>query len=239
MTQAVQHQQLHEVIAERVRTAIISGRFKSGQWLRLRRIAEDLGVSQMPVREALKQLATEGVVEHVPYRGVRVVGFSAQDVADLYAQRSFLESRAARAAAESITPAELAELAELLSQMEESSAFTDLVAYCHLNRRLHQVIYQASRRDYLVHALGQVWSAFPTVMMSYYAQTSNPSEVSRHTQDMDEHNAIIKALGEGDGESAETLMRQHIERNCQELLGVLEEAATAVTAESAVTVKRR
>jgi len=229
MTQAVQHPQLHEVIAERVRTAIISGRFKSGQWLRLQRIADDLGVSQMPVREALKQLATEGVVEHVPYRGVRVVGFSAQDVADLYAQRSFLESRAARAAAENITPAELTELDELLSQMEESPAFTDLVAYCHLNRRLHQIIYQASRRDYLVHALGQLWSAFPTVMMSYLAQTGNPSEVARHAQDMAEHSAIVKALEAHDGDSAEALMQQHVERNCQELLAALEGARTAVT----------
>jgi DNA-binding GntR family transcriptional regulator len=66
MNQIVQHRQLHEVIAERVRTAILDGRFRPGQWLRLQRIADDLGVSQIPVREALKRLVAEGVVEHVP-----------------------------------------------------------------------------------------------------------------------------------------------------------------------------
>src|SRR5512142_89871 len=101
------HSQLQYLVAERLRVAILEGQFKPGEWLRQERLAQELGVSQMPIREALKALAAEGLVEHVPYRGVRVVEFVEEDIEDLYAHRCFLESRAARSAAKNITRAEL------------------------------------------------------------------------------------------------------------------------------------
>jgi DNA-binding GntR family transcriptional regulator len=85
-----------------------------------------------------------------------------------------------------------------------------------------------------VHALDQLWTAFPTVMMSYFAQIGNPSQVTRHAQDMEEHGAIIEALERGEGDRAEALMRQHIELNGQELLAVLEGARAPVPAGSPV-----
>ncbi|HAE59780.1 MAG TPA: GntR family transcriptional regulator, partial [Anaerolineae bacterium] len=91
------HRQLRNVVADRLRSAILEGFYKPGEWLRQEKLAQELGVSQMPVREALKELATEGLIEHVPYRGVRVIAFSPDDVGDLYAHRAFLEGRAARA----------------------------------------------------------------------------------------------------------------------------------------------
>jgi DNA-binding GntR family transcriptional regulator len=69
------HKQLHDLAAEQLRSAILNGVYKPGEWLRQERLAQDLGVSQMPVREALKLLTAEGLIEHVPYRGVRVVSF--------------------------------------------------------------------------------------------------------------------------------------------------------------------
>lgn len=217
----VQHQQLYHIVSERLRTAILDGELKPGEWLRQKQIAEELGVSQMPVREALKTLAAEGVVDYVPYRGARVVEFSSEDVADLYAQRSFLEGRAAKAAAQKITPKELAALHELQVQMQSGLTQDRLADHSRLNRRFHQLIYKASRRDYLVRALDQIWSAFPTMMMSYFAQRGEPSLMEREAQDLKEHRAIIAALESGDGDLAEQLMRQHIEVNCQELLAVL------------------
>lgn len=92
MDSFVDHRQLHEMVAERLRSAILDGDLKPGTWLRQERIAKELGVSSMPVREALNQLAAEGVVQHIPYRGARVTQFSPDDVADLYAKRSHLES---------------------------------------------------------------------------------------------------------------------------------------------------
>ena len=77
------HRQLRKLVADQLRAAILDGRFKPGEWLRQERVAQELGVSQMPVREALKELAAEGLIEHVPYRGVRVVTLSVEDIEDL------------------------------------------------------------------------------------------------------------------------------------------------------------
>lgn len=176
----------------------------------------------MPVREALTQLAAEGVVEHVPYRGARVAAFSTDDVADLYANRALLESMAAAAAARNITPEELAELRDLHSQMRGELTSGRLSEYSHLNRHFHRVLYLASRRDYLVRSLDRIWSAFPTMMMSYYAQTTSETLAEREAQDLEEHAAIIAALEASDDERAEQLMRQHIETNREELLAVLD-----------------
>ncbi|MFO3797221.1 MAG: GntR family transcriptional regulator, partial [Anaerolineales bacterium] len=79
------HRQLRNLVADQLRMAILEGRYKPGEWLRQERIAQELNVSQMPVREALKELSAEGLVEHVPYRGTRVLAFSVEDVEDLYA----------------------------------------------------------------------------------------------------------------------------------------------------------
>jgi DNA-binding GntR family transcriptional regulator len=83
MAESSVHKQLHDVVAERIRTAILEGELRPGEWLRQERLAQEYGVSQMPVREALKKLAVDGLVEHVPYRGVRVIEFSPEDVSDL------------------------------------------------------------------------------------------------------------------------------------------------------------
>jgi DNA-binding GntR family transcriptional regulator len=215
------HKQLQHIVADHLRTAILDGELKPGDWLRQKQIAEELGVSPMPVREALTKLAAEGVVEHVPYRGARVTIFSTDDVSDLYANRALLESMAAAAAARNITPEELGELRDLQSQMRGELTSGKLSEYSQLNLRFHRVLYVASRRDYLVRALDRIWSAFPTMMMSYYAQTTSETLAERETQDLEEHATIIAALATGDSESAERLMRQHIETNREELLAVL------------------
>jgi DNA-binding GntR family transcriptional regulator len=218
---AIPHRQLRGIVAEHVRAAILDGKYVPGEWLRQQRLAEELGVSQMPVREALRQLATEGVVEHIPYRGARVIQFSADDVADLYAHRSHLESRAAREAAKNITAENLSELRELHAQMGKSLTPESFSEYSYLNRRFHRVVYTASQRDYLIRALDQIWTAFPTMMMSYFAQATTETVAERHARDLEEHAAIVDALERRSSEEAEELMRQHIDENCEELLGVL------------------
>ena len=101
------HRQLRNLVADKLREAILNGLIKPGEWLRQERLAMEYNVSQMPIREALKELSAEGLVEHVPYRGVRVIEFTADDIQDLYACRSYIEGMAARAAADNITDDEL------------------------------------------------------------------------------------------------------------------------------------
>lgn len=204
------HRQLRNVVADRLRTAILEGFYKPGQWLRQEKLAQELGVSQMPVREALKELATEGLIEHVPYRGVRVIAFSPDDVGDLYAHRAFLEGRAAHAAAENISAEELGELKRLQGEMESHFAPESLSIYRELNRRFHQVIFIASKRDYLIRSLMQMWETFPTMLIGNFAVTAAHPIPNRDNPDTAEHRAIIAALESGNGPQAEAAMREHI-----------------------------
>jgi DNA-binding GntR family transcriptional regulator len=204
------HKQLPQWVADQLRSEILEGRLKPGEWLRQERLAQEHGVSQMPVREALKQLASEGLVEHVPYRGARVVQFSADDIEDLYACRAFLEGMAARFAAQNITADELAELAALVPRMAACETPRDLTEYRELNRRFHAAIFAASRRSYLVRTLAQLWAAFPTMLWSNVPRVATDSVPGREEPDVAEHSAIVVALAAHDPEAAERAVREHI-----------------------------
>jgi DNA-binding GntR family transcriptional regulator len=204
------HKQLRNVVADQMRSAILDGRYKPGEWLRQERIAQDLGVSQMPVREALKELAAEGLIEHVPYRGARVIAFSIDDVLDLYTHRAFLESRAAFVAAEVVTPEELAEIKALQLEIEKYSAPESVIKYRELNRKFHQFIYMVSKREYLIRTLAQMWAAFPTMLIANFAATAVNPLPDRDPIDSIEHQAIVSALESHNPAAAEQAMKTHI-----------------------------
>lgn len=216
------HKQLHNIVSERLRAEILEGRLKPGQWLRQMHIAEEMGVSQMPVREALKELAAEGLVEHIPYRGVRVVEFSTQDVADLYTHRSALEGMATGAAAQNISDKELAELVNIQKQIEANMGVAQLNEYRRLNRQFHQTIYRASGRSYLIRTLDQIWTAFPTMLWSNFSQTVGRTFPERDSNDNAEHDRILAALQARDEAEAEQAMYDHIMSTGAQLVAVLE-----------------
>jgi DNA-binding GntR family transcriptional regulator len=204
------HKQLRNIVAEQMRAAILNGHYKPGEWLRQERLAQDLGVSQMPVREALKELAAEGLIEHVPYRGARVVVFSIDDILDLYSHRAFLESRAAFTAAEIITSEELAIIKDLQAEVEKHGAPESVLKYRELNRKFHQHIYLASKREYLIRTLNQMWAAFPTMLIANFAATAVQPLPERDSVDVAEHRAIISALESHNPPAAEQAMKKHI-----------------------------
>lgn len=215
------HQQLAHWIADRLRADILEGRLKPGEWLRQERIAREQGASQMPVREALKRLVAEGLVEHVPYRGVRVVQFTVEDVEDLYACRVFVEGMTARFAAAQITDDEIRELTDLHTRMIRCETPQELPEYRELNRRFHALIFNASRRSYLVRSLGQLWAAFPTMLWSNIPHAATASAPGRDEADAEEHDAIVRALTARDPDAAERAVRLHIHAAGQALLAVL------------------
>lgn len=204
------HKQLRNVVADKMRSAILEGQYKPGEWLRQERIAQELGVSQMPVREAIKELTTEGLIEHVPYRGARVITFSIEDIIDLYEHRAFLEGRAAFFTAQSINGQELFELKRLQLSMEENDAPEAVLKYRELNRSFHQTIFTISKREYLIRTLNQMWAAFPTMLIANFAATASQPLPERDNTDSDEHQAIMSALEAGEPVLAEKAMRDHI-----------------------------
>jgi DNA-binding GntR family transcriptional regulator len=222
------HKQLHNVVIDRLRDMIMQGDLRAGEWLRQERLARELGVSHTPIREALKQLEVEGLVEHVPYRGVRVVEFSLDDVIDIYSMRRSLEGLAAAAAATHLTAAELVEvrrLHEAMVSLELPSKH--LPEMRELNRQFHLQIIRGSRRTHLIRTLEQMWAWFPTMLWNQYALAADASTPERAGADNRDHEQILKALEAHDPAAAEHWMRYHIEQTQQALTSYLEPALKA------------
>ncbi len=204
------HRQLRKLVADQLRAAILEGRFRPGEWLRQEKLAQELGVSQMPVREALKELAAEGLIEHVPYRGARVVTYSVDDVQDLYEHRAYLEGRAASIAASLISEKGLEELRNIQSEIEQNNAPEKVGVYRDLNRQFHQLIYTASKRQYLIRTLNQMWAVFPTMLIANFAATATLPLPHRDQTDSQEHRDIITALEAHNPQVAGNAMQKHI-----------------------------
>ncbi|MCE7959555.1 MAG: GntR family transcriptional regulator, partial [Acidobacteria bacterium ACB2] len=209
---------MRQWVADRLRSEILDGRRKPGDWLRQESVAREEGVSQTPVREALKQLVAEGLLEHVPYRGIRVVSLSFEDAEDLYAIRAVLEPMAARHAAREITAGELAELGSLQDRMLACEIPGRLKEYRDLNRRFHETIVAASRRPLLARTLGSFWAAFPTMLWSNVPGTAATSPPERQDPDAEEHAELLASLAAHDPERAEAAARRHVEAAGRSLL---------------------
>ena len=219
----ITHQQLHERVLERLRTAILNGELRPGEFIRQQRVAEQYGVSQMPVREALRELAAEGLVENIPYRGVRVVQYAVADIEDLFALRSFMEGRTATAAADRISQLDLERLKVLVSEIHSAVASDRFADYRSLNRQFHQVVYRASQSQYLIQVLDKLWTSYPAMLPGNFPQARLDSIPNSDERDISEHQAIVAALERRDGEAAGRIMSEHIQHAGRELVNTLRE----------------
>jgi DNA-binding GntR family transcriptional regulator len=215
------HRSLTDVVFERLRDAIIDGHLKAGQWLRQEALAQELGVSQMPVREALKRLVAEGLAVRIPYKGVKVVEFSPEDIVDICTVRLVLEGLAVRLATPLITAKDLERLKENLREAESYIGQDQMARRRQLNTDFHLAICQASGRQYLVRLLEMLWRWFPSVVL--YEGTFRQKELllARADREMGEHWAILEALERRDAQQAEEETRRHIRNLSQELTEVL------------------
>jgi DNA-binding GntR family transcriptional regulator len=216
------HRPLADVVYQKLRDAIIDGRLEPGCWLRQAALAQELGVSQMPVREALKRLVAEGLAVRIPYRGVRVVEFTSQDLLDMATVRLVLESLAVRYAAEEISEEELSQLEENLNQAAVYSRPDEMDQRRRLNAEFHLGICRASGHRFLVHQVEALWRWFPSVMLYEGMRRQESLARDRLTRESREHRAILAALKAHDAERAEAEMRGHIHHLSEELAEVLD-----------------
>lgn len=214
----VRRLQLSHQVAEHLRHQILNGEIEVGTWLRQDHLAKKLGVSAIPVREAFKLLAAQGLVEHVPYRGIRVVRLSADELEDLYEVRAFAEARAASFAAQTISSEQLRELEVLCQKMDACIGPEDLPRYRRLNREFHTRIADISGRNYLARLIEQMWVAYPTMLWGNYPRVSERSLADRDATDSAEHRAILEALRARDPQAAAAAMHQHVMRAGQALV---------------------
>ena len=192
-----------EFVYKKLWEGIQDGEFHSGQRLREAELANRLSVSRTPVREALRRLASEGLIEFAPSRGMMIVELDKQQVRELYALRETLEGAAARFAAQHASPSEIAALVELLERQDRSALPSEEAA--RLNRRFHNAIHEAAHNRYLVLSLRQLYASLALLPGTTFTAPG------RITSAREEHGTILMAIQDRDAMRAEAAARRHIE----------------------------
>ena len=198
-------------VFDKIRSDILNGKYKRWEELVESSIGKELGISRTPVREAIRQLELEGLVQLVPNKGAFVTGISEKDVRDIYLIRARLEGLAARMAAKNITP-------ELLDAMEETVVLSEYHAkkehyeqVCEMDSKFHKLLYKASGSRILEHTLTDFHQYVQRVRMASIMKKR------RMEKSNDEHDAILTAIREHDEEKAELVATRHISNTVENL----------------------
>jgi DNA-binding GntR family transcriptional regulator len=204
-----------EAVYRAIKAAIVEGVLPEGARVQDRLLADALGVSRTPVREALQRLQAEGFVRSAPRVGLVVAEITPQDVEDIYVIRIALEGVAARLAAQRASADEVAMLRQINEQIVVSTQRRDVPTLTALNRQFHDAIYRATRNPRLADLLTTLHDSVQRFKRS---TLSNPQ---RADEAAEEHWQILDAIRERDADRAEQLARQHKERAKQVRLAAL------------------
>lgn len=193
-----------ETTYERLCEEIRSGKLPPGSRLRETEIAERLAVSRTPVREAIRRLEADGLVDHLPRSGAVVRKLEYPELMELYEMRTVLEGTAARLAARAASPVELEELVAINDEMRAAAGRPEVVIG--LNRQFHKLLLDAARNRFLLRAMATVENTLLILGSSSMAKPDRAREA------VDEHREVLDALLARDGAAAEAAMRRHMER---------------------------
>ena len=189
-------------LVELIREEIVRGDYKPAERLLLDDIAKKYEVSTMPVREALRDLETEGLVELFPHRGAVVTELSPDELEDIYDIRALLEEKATLAAVPNLTEETLKKMASLIDEMDEN--LDDVSKEVALNHEFHLSLYEASGRKHLCE-LNHLLRFKAQHYLRAFIQ-----ELGGMPQAQIEHKEILVACKKGDAEQAASLMYKHV-----------------------------
>ncbi|SRR5712692_1556038 len=239
MSRAEFHEMLPQRIADHIREAItrLQEGFQPGDRLLAARIAAEVGVSITPVREALKILVAEGVLESMPRRGVRVIRMSVDDIRDLSQVRASLEMAAIRLRGR-LSKSEVAAMMDHLAQCEIAIDKEDMAGYRAGDSRFHNALVGASRSPRLI-ALYDLLGKQARVLELYY-----PDQWDSMRESLEEHRALARQLGKGPVDRSQRAIWQHWEHGTERFVRMLSDigrpphvAITAISDEPIVLSK--
>lgn len=193
---------LRERIADAIRTAVIRGELKAGARVSEPRLARRFSMSRTPVREALRQLDSEGFLTVTPRKGARVARFAEQDVVEFYELKALLEGYAARLAAVRMSERDIDRLAHLNEHMERSFAAGELKKIARTHLSFHEHLIKASGNAQLVTLLNVLMKKFQRFTIQLALSGRNREAFVQHRQ-------LIAALRARDAEAAEKLTREN------------------------------
>ncbi|NLX77764.1 MAG: GntR family transcriptional regulator [Clostridiaceae bacterium] len=195
---------LRDVIFNTLRDAIVSGELKPGERLMEVTLAEKMGVSRTPVREAVRRLEMEGLVTMTPRKGTHVAEITVKDIMDVLEVRAALDKLATRLAAERAKPETLRQLENIHKQYIACLQKENISGAIKKDVEFHEVIYNAAGNAKLTNVAGNLREQIYRFRVLYLKDFSNAEEVLK------EHRAILKAMQEKDAELAGKLAEEHI-----------------------------
>lgn len=195
---------LHDGVATRLRAMVFDQRLAPGQWVDEKALAEAWQISRTPLREALKVLASEGLVELVPHRGCRVIELTDDDAEDLFPVMAMLEGRCAAEAVRHALPADVALLRQLHAELERHAAAQDIDGYYRANHEFHSKVQALADNRWLDRVTGDL-RRFMRMMRG--RQLRLPG---RFAESIAEHRALLQAFEHGDVALAERTMHDHL-----------------------------
>lgn len=198
-------------VFNKIREDILKGRYKKGDELVECTIGKELGVSRTPVREAIRQLELEGLVQLIPNKGAFVTGISPRDVMDMYRIRTKLEGLCAAMAAEHATKEQLEEMEEVIYLSDFHADKGNYEQVCQQDGRFHQLLYEASGSRILAHTLSDFHEYLQRVRMAslQFRMRARPSN--------SEHRTILEAIRAKDARKAEQAASLHIQNTIENL----------------------
>ena len=200
-------------VAELIGDKIIRQQLPAGRSIGEVALANELGVSRTPIRDAIRRIMAEGLIENAPGRGLTVAQFNMQQVRELYFLRATLEGAAAAQAAQHASPSELNSMANLLDMSKRSVGNPKETA--RLNRLFHHAIYDAARNRYLLQALSQMSDTLALLPGTTFEAPGRPAVA------LAEHRELLAAIVERSPERAEQVARTHMQMACETRIAMM------------------
>jgi DNA-binding GntR family transcriptional regulator len=206
---------LREVIFTTLRDAIIVGELRPGERLMEVKLAEKMGVSRTPVREAIRKLELEGLVDMIPRKGAHVADLSVKDIVDVLEVRASLDGLAALLAAERITDEEVDELKHVNSQFVSFLQKENLQGSIKKDVEFHEIIYRSSRNEKLIQIVSNLREQVQRFRVIYLKDYVNPNELEK------EHKDIIEAICSKDSELSRKVAQNHIKSQQESIISAI------------------
>lgn len=195
---------LRDVVFNTLRHAIITGEFAPGERLMEITLANRLGVSRTPVREAIRKLELEGLVTMIPRKGAQVAKITEKNLRDVIEIRCVLEEFAASLACERITEEEKAEMEQLHQQFVQSAKTHDILDIVEKDEQFHDAIFRATKNNRLITIINNLREQFYRYRMEYV------KDIEQHSILVKEHEELMTAIFQKDSETAKQIMRTHL-----------------------------
>ncbi len=209
MSERIAHRALYEQVADRLRRRIYHDDLKPGDWIDEKALCEAFGISRTPLREALKVLSAEGLIELVPRRGCFVKRLVQEEIDELFPVVAVLEGLCAREAATRMSAAQLKQLDAMHARLEQFAAEGDVDGYYDENIRFHHALLELSGNRYLLRTVADLRKI---LRLARHHQLTLPGRLEHS---LDEHRHIMEALRRRDAARADRCMQDHLLRQWQ------------------------